>query len=111
MSAVSDAYIVECVRTAGGRRNCQLSGWHPTDLGAAVVNEVMKRTKLPKDAVDDVIWGCVTPVGAQAANIGRLVSLASGLDLKVPGVTVDSTILFSLFLQTNFDMSVLKVVL
>ncbi len=85
----SEAYIVECVRTAGGRRNGQLSGWHPADLGAACVDEVMKRTNLPKDAVDDVIWGVVTPVGAQAANLGRLVSLSSGLDLKVPGCTVD----------------------
>ena len=86
---MGDAYIVAAVRTACGKKNGRLSTIHPIDLGAAVVDELLDRTALPADAVDDVIFGCVTHVGAQAGNIGRNVVLASRLDVSVPGVTVD----------------------
>tara|TARA_R110002072_G_scaffold4663_2_gene32343 strand:+ start:2427 stop:3545 length:1119 start_codon:yes stop_codon:yes gene_type:complete len=62
---------------------------HPIDLGAAVVDELLDRSALPSNAVDDVIFGCVSQVGAQAGNLGRNVSLASRLDVSVPGVTID----------------------
>lgn len=84
-----EAYIVAAVRTACGKRNGRLSAVHPVDLGAAVVDELLDRTALPADAVEDVIFGCVTKVGAQAGNIGRNVALASRLDVSVPGVTID----------------------
>jgi len=86
---MGEAYIVAAVRTACGRRNGRLSGIHPIDLGAAVVDELLDRTAIPVDAVDDVIFGCVSQVGAQAGNLGRNVALASRLDVSVPGVTVD----------------------
>lgn len=86
---MGEAYIVAAVRTACGRRNGRLSGIHPIDLGAAVVDELLDRTALPADAVDDVIFGCVSQVGAQAGNLARNVALASRLDVSVPGVTVD----------------------
>lgn len=87
--AYGEAYIVAAVRTASGRRNGRLSRIHPIDLGAAVVDELLDRTALPADAVDDVIFGCVSQTGAQAGNLARNVSLASRLDISVPGVTVD----------------------
>lgn len=86
---MGEAYIVAAVRTACGRRNGRLSGIHPIDLGAAVVDELLDRTALPADAVDDVIFGCVSQVGAQAGNLAGNVALASRLDVSVPGVTVD----------------------
>ncbi len=86
---MGEAYIVGAVRTACGRRNGRLSGVHPIDLGAAVVDELLDRSALPSNAVDDVIFGCVSQVGAQAGNLGRNVSLASRLDVSVPGVTID----------------------
>jgi len=86
---MGEAYIVAAVRTACGRRNGRLSGIHPIDLGAAVVDELLDRTALPADAVDDVIFGCVSQIGAQAGNLARNVALASRLDVSVPGVTVD----------------------
>lgn len=86
---MGEAYIVAAVRTACGRKNGRLSKVHPIDLGAAVVDELLDRTALPATAVDDVILGCVSQVGAQAGNLGRNVSLASRLDVSVPGVTID----------------------
>lgn len=84
-----EAYIVAALRTGTGRRNGSLSEVHPVDLGAAVVDELLDQTAVPVDAVDDVIFGCVTQIGAQAGNIARNVVLASRLDVSVPGVTVD----------------------
>lgn len=85
----SQAYIVDGIRTACGRRNGSLSQVHPVDLGAAVVDELLDRNRLPGHVIDDVIFGCVSQMGAQANNIGRNVVLASRLPLEVPGVTVD----------------------
>ena len=86
---MGEAYIVAAVRTASGRKNGRLSKIHPVDLGAAVVDELLDRTGVPADAVDDVIFGCVNQIGAQAGNLGRNVSLSSRLDVSVPGTTVD----------------------
>lgn len=86
---MADAYIVGAVRTATGRRKGRLSAIHPIDLGAAVIDELVDRTGIPIDAVDDVIFGVVSQIGAQAGNLGRNVSMASKLDLAVPGTTVD----------------------
>jgi acetyl-CoA C-acetyltransferase len=86
---MGEAYIVAAVRTATGRRNGRLSKVHPIDLGAAVVDELLDRTGVPNDAVDDVIFGCVSQIGAQAGNLGRNISLSSRLDVSVPGTTVD----------------------
>lgn len=81
---------MDCVRTAGGRRGGSLSGWHPVDLGAQVIDALVTRGKFPGELVDDVVFGCVDQIGAQAGNIGRLVVLASkSLPESVPGVTVD----------------------
>ena len=86
---MGEAYIVGAVRTAGGRRNGKLKDWHPIDLGAAVLDELVARTGADPGAIEDVIFGCVDQVGAQAANIARNAVLASSLPESVPGTTVD----------------------
>ncbi|HEX9834676.1 MAG TPA: acetyl-CoA C-acetyltransferase [Mycobacterium sp.] len=84
-----EAYIIEAVRTAVGKRNGSLAGVHPVDLGAAVWRGLFDRTDVDPGAVDDVIAGCVDAIGGQAGNIARLSWLAAGYPEEVPGVTVD----------------------
>ncbi|GAB2826119.1 thiolase family protein [Actinocorallia aurea] len=83
------AVIVDAVRTAGGRRGGQLSGWHPAELAAETLRALVARTGLDPALVDDVIMGCVTQVGAQSTNIGRAAVLAAGWPESVPATTVD----------------------
>ncbi len=84
-----DAVIVAAVRTPVGKRNGGLSGVHPVDLSAHVLNVLAERTGLDPVTVDDVIWGCVSQVGEQTFDIGRNAVLAAGWPQSVPGVTVD----------------------
>ena len=84
-----EAYIVDAVRTAVGKRNGALAGVHPIDLGAAAFHGLFDRVDVDPAAVDDVIVGCVDAIGGQAGNIGRLAWLAAGYPEEVPGVTVD----------------------
>jgi acetyl-CoA acetyltransferase family protein len=81
--------IVDAVRTPGGRRNGTLSGWHPVDLLAEVLKALIERTGLNPEEIDDVVTGCVVPVGAQAFNVGRSAVLAAGFPESVPAVTID----------------------
>ena len=83
------AYIVEAVRTAGGRRHGALAGWHPADMAAETLNALVDRTGLDPAAIDDVIMGCVTQGGEQAFAFGRNAVLASKLPQSVPAVTID----------------------
>ncbi|ORB63347.1 steroid 3-ketoacyl-CoA thiolase FadA6 [Mycolicibacterium tusciae] len=84
-----EAYVIEAVRTAVGKRNGGLSGVHPVDLGAAGWRGLFDRVDVDPGAVDDVIAGCVDAIGPQAGNIARLSWLAAGYPEEVPGVTVD----------------------
>ena len=86
---MAEAYVIDAVRTAVGKRNGSLSGVHPVDLGAAAWRGLFERTDLDPGAVDDVIAGCVDAIGGQAGNIARLSWLAAGFPEEVPGVTVD----------------------
>jgi len=86
---MSEAYIVDVVRTAGGRRKGALAGVHPADLGAVVLNALVDRTGIDPAAVDDVITGCVTQAGEQAFAFARNLVLASKLPDSVPAVTID----------------------
>ena len=83
------AYIVEAVRTAGGKRDGKLSKWHPADLGAQVLDELVTRLDMDPALVDDVIFGCVDQVGAQSGNIARNAVLSSCFPESVPGTSVD----------------------
>ncbi|UXA06220.1 thiolase family protein [Mycobacterium sp. SMC-2] len=84
-----ETVIVEAVRTPVGKRNGGLSGMHAADLSAVVLNELMERTGVAPEMVDDVIWGCVSQVGDQSSNIGRYAVLAAGWPETIPGTTVN----------------------
>jgi acetyl-CoA C-acetyltransferase len=86
---MAEAYIVAATRTAGGRKGGRLRDWHPADLGAVVLNDLVERTGVDPAAVDDVVMGCVMQVGEQATNIARNAVLASKLPESVPGTSVD----------------------
>ncbi len=86
---MSEAYIVDAVRSPMGRFRGGLSGTHPVDLGAEVLSGLMDRVTVDPADVDDVIWGCVGQIGAQAFNVGRNCWLAAGFDDSVPAVTLD----------------------
>jgi len=83
------AVIVDAVRTAGGKRNGKLSGWHPADLGAQVLQALVERNQLDPELIEDVIMGCVMQAGAQSLNVGRNAVLAAGWPEAVPATTVD----------------------
>jgi acetyl-CoA C-acetyltransferase len=86
---MTEAYIVEAVRTAVCKRNGSLAGVHPIDLGVAAFHGLFERVDVDPAAVDDVVVGCVDAIGGQAGNIGRNAWLAAGYPEEVPGVTVD----------------------
>ncbi|MCB0923637.1 MAG: acetyl-CoA C-acetyltransferase [Mycobacterium sp.] len=84
-----EAYVIDAVRTAVGKRNGSLAGVHPIDLGGYAFRGIFDRNDVDPAAVEDAIVGCVDAVGGQAGNIGRLAWLAAGYPEEVPGVTVD----------------------
>ncbi|WP_375398174.1 acetyl-CoA C-acetyltransferase [uncultured Sphingomonas sp.] len=87
---MAEAYIVEALRTPGGRaRKGGLIGVHPADLGATVLDALVDRTGIDPAAIEDVIVGCVSQAGEQAFAFGRNIVLASGLPDSVPAVTID----------------------
>ena len=86
---MSDAYIVEAVRTPVGRRGGGLSQVHPADLGAVVLRALVDRAGVDPSAVEDVVFGSVDTIGPQAGDIARTCWLAAGLPEEVPGTTVD----------------------
>ena len=81
--------IVDAVRTAGGKRNGRLSGWHPADLAAETLKALVERNDLDPGLIEDVIMGCVMQVGHQSLNIGRNAVLAAGFPDTVPSTTID----------------------
>ena len=84
-----EAFIVDAVRTAGARRGGRLSGWHPADLAASVLDALVARTGVDPAVIDDVIMGCVGQAGEQSNNIARNAVLASRLPESVPATSVD----------------------
>jgi acetyl-CoA acyltransferase len=86
---MAEAVIVEAVRSPVGKRNGALSGVHPAELSAQVLNGLVQRAGIDPGLVDDVIWGCVMQAGEQALDIARTAVLTAGWPETVPGVTVD----------------------
>ena len=86
---MSEAFIIDAVRVAGGRRKGRLSGIHAADLGAISLNAIVDRVGLDPKAIDDVIFGCVTQAGEQSQHIARNCVLASRLPESVPAVSID----------------------
>ena len=87
---MATAYIVDAVRTAGGRRGGRLAGIHPVDLAAASLDALVARSGIDPAGIDDVVMGCVSQGGEQTNQIGRNAVLASKLLLQsTPAVTID----------------------
>ncbi|AWW73929.1 acetyl-CoA acetyltransferase [Erythrobacter sp. KY5] len=86
---MTTAYIVDAVRTAGGRRGGRLAGVHPVDMLAKSLDAIVDRSGIDPAAVDDVITGCVSQAGEQAMQVGRMGVLSSKLPDSVPAVTID----------------------
>ncbi|MGB8407013.1 MAG: acetyl-CoA C-acyltransferase [Mycobacterium sp.] len=86
---MAEAVIVEAVRSPIGKRNGALSGVHPSELSAQVLNGLVQRVGVDPALVDDVIWGCVMQAGEQALDIARTAVLTAGWPETIPGVTVD----------------------
>ncbi len=86
---MATAYIVDAVRTAGGKRGGKLAGVHPVDLGAAVLDAIADRNDFDPAAIEDVITGCVMQGGEQTMDVGRNAVLASRLPDSIPAVTID----------------------
>ncbi|HUO48170.1 MAG TPA: thiolase family protein [Acidimicrobiales bacterium] len=86
---MTNAVIVDAVRTPGGKRNGRLRNWHAVDLAAEPLKALVERNDLDPALVDDVIMGCVMQVGEQALNVGRNAVLAAGFPESVPSTTID----------------------
>jgi acetyl-CoA acyltransferase len=86
---MSDAVIVAARRTPTGKRDGVLSGIHPADLSALVLEDLVKTAGVDPELIDDVVWGCVTQAGEQTMDIGRTAALSAGFPETVTGVTVD----------------------
>jgi acetyl-CoA acyltransferase len=86
---MTSAVIVDAVRTAGGRRNGKLSGWHAVDLASEPLKALIERNDIDPQIVDDVIMGCVMQVGEQAVNVARNAVLAAQFPESVPATSID----------------------
>jgi acetyl-CoA acyltransferase len=89
MSTRREAVVIGAVRTPIGKRGGALSGIHPVDLLAGVLNELMERTGADAGRVEDHITGCVSQIGEQSLNIARNAWLAAGFPEEIPGTTID----------------------
>ena len=86
---MTNAVLVDAVRTPVAKRNGALKDWHPVDLAAETLRALVERNRLDPTLVEDVILGCLTQSGEQALNMGRNAVLAAGFPESVPGTTVD----------------------
>src|ERR1043165_2784740 len=82
-----EAVIVDCARSAFGKRKGALSGWHPTDLLGLVLRTMIERNDLDPSLIDDVVGGCVTQAGEQGCNVTRNAWVAAGLPWSVPATS------------------------
>ena len=86
---MTEAFIVDAVRTPVGKRGGSLAAVHSADLGAHVLGALVERTGIDPAAVDDVVMGCCDTIGSQAGDVARTAWLVAGLPDHVPGVTID----------------------
>lgn len=86
-----EAFIISAVRTpvGVGKPSGALAALSPIELTAAVIKEALNRARVALEKVDDVVWGCVTPLGDQGANLARLAVLMAGFPPEVPAVTLN----------------------
>src|SRR3954464_2350519 len=81
--------VVDVVRSAFGKRKGSFSNWHPSDLLGFALKELLNRTGVDPERVDDVVGGCITQAGEQGCNVTRNAWVAAGLPWQVPATTVD----------------------
>ena len=88
---MTDVFIISAARTpiGIGKPTGVLAPMEPVELAAIIMREVTCRAGVALDQVEDAIWGCVTPIGDQGANLARLAVLKAGFPVKVPGVTLN----------------------
>ena len=88
---MSEVYLVSAVRTpiGIGKPAGALAPLAPVDLAALVLREAVSRAGVDPGQVEDVVWGCVTPIGDQGANLGRLAVLKAGFPIQVPAVSLN----------------------
>src|SRR2546427_9528242 len=97
----SDALIIDAVRSPIAKKNGTLASIRGDELAAQVLNALVERSELDPGAIEDVQLGCVTQIGEQGWNIGRMVPLVAGWPETVCGTTVDRQCGSSM--QTNFN--------
>jgi 3-oxoadipyl-CoA thiolase len=86
---MTDAFIIDAIRTPMGRFGGVLASVRPDDLAALVISEVVARNEVPPDEVDDVVWGAANQAGEDNRNVARMAALLAGLPASVPGATVN----------------------
>jgi 3-oxoadipyl-CoA thiolase len=86
---MTDAFIVDAVRTPMGKFGGALAGVRPDDLAAHVIAALVERTGVPGDDIDDVVWGAANQAGEDNRNVARMAALLAGLPVEVPGATVN----------------------
>src|SRR3712207_6178827 len=96
-----DALIIDAVRSPIGKRNGTLAAMRGDELGAQVLNALVERNDVDPAEVEDVQLGCVTQIGEQGWNIGRMVPMVAGWPETVCGTTVDRQCGSSM--QANFN--------
>ena len=101
MGAGVNAYVVDAVRSPIGRKNGTLAAMRGDELAAQVLNTLVRRNDLDPAAIEDVQMGCVTQIGEQGWNVGRMAVLAAGWPVSVAATTVDRQCGSSM--QTNFN--------
>jgi len=87
---MAEVFIISAVRTpvGMGRPTGALSSLSPAGLTALVLQEAVRRAGIEAGQIEDVIWGCVTPIGDQGANLARISLLKAGFPVRVPAVTL-----------------------
>src|SRR6266540_4680113 len=89
MPEIREAVVIEAVRTPIGKRNGSFQDFHPVEMLAEVLKEVVNRAGVDPGLIEDNITGCVSQVGEQSLNVGRNGWLAAGLPETIPSTTVD----------------------
>ena len=87
---MSEVFIISAVRTpiGFGKEKGVFHPISPVDLTSMVFEEAVRRSRIEPDQVNDVVWGCVTPIGDQGANLARFAVLKSEIPMNVPAVTI-----------------------
>ena len=86
---MSEALVIDALRTPIGRYRGALKEVRPDDLAAHVIRALVERTRIPVEEIDDVIFGCANQAGEDNRNVARMGLLLAGLPHTVPGVTVN----------------------